>query len=288
MDKQLCRLCLANTAIDCSHVIPKFVYRAIKADSPTGFFRNPHDPNRRFQDGDKLPLLCSECEQRFGTAEQKFQQYAFSPFHTSDKDEFSYGPWLHYFMTSIAWRTLVLDLPGFEADAKNPKSAVRILQTEAERMRTYLLGCDNLASGLRNHAIVLTEGHSGSVELAAVRPNVKIRRSVFGYSIIDRKNEYSGIIHNLAGFMCFYIVKGNPRDKWQGTKVNPSGGEIRQPQQVDSWLVGELLSCIVESGKKLSSMSQSQKAKIDAGVRENPKAKGLRFSKADAEFLTSD
>lgn len=288
MEMQSCQLCLVNPAIRNSHVLPSFLFRAIKFDSPTGFFRNPNDPNRRFQDGDKVPILCDECEQRFGNAERKFEQYVFSAFHNSDKDEFCYGPWLHYFMTSIAWRTLILDLPGFESESKTPRSAVKLLRTEAEKMRTYLLGCDSLARSLRNHAIVWTAGHSGSAELAAAGANVKIRRSVFGYTIIDRVNGHSGVIHNLAGLMCFYIVKGNPRDSWQGTKIVSSGGTIKQPQRVDSWLVGELLSCIVESAKNLSSMSPNQKAKIEEAVRKNPAAQGLRFGKLDADFVVSD
>src|SRR5262245_57540060 len=132
MSVVLCRLCSRHPAIKNSHVIPEFVFRSIKADSPTGFFRNPHNnPNRRVQDGDKLPLLCKDCEQRFGNAEQEFANNVFSPFHKTDRDEFSYGPWLHYFMTSLAWRTLILDLPGLESDLANPRTTIKELEDAA-------------------------------------------------------------------------------------------------------------------------------------------------------------
>ena len=287
MAVKMCRLCLLNPAIEDSHILPRFVFRAIKSDSPTGFFRNPNNPNRRLQDGDKFPLLCTECEQRFGDAESKFARRVFSAFHSSDQDHFDYGPWLHYFMTSLAWRTLILDLPGLESDPANPRYAVTLLMAEAERMRLYLLGANNLAGCLRNHAIAWTKGQCGSAELAAAGPNVKIRRSVFGHSIIDQSNGYMGILHNLAGFMCFYIVKGNPRDAWNGTKVNPSGGAIKQPQRVDSWLMAELLSCIVASAKKMTAMSPTQKQKVDEAVRKNPTARGLRFGELDRRFVVS-
>ena len=287
MAVKMCRLCLLNPAIEDSHILPRFVFRAIKSDSPTGFFRNPNNPNRRFQDGDKFPLLCTECEQRFGDAEGKFARRVFSAFHSSDQDHFRYGPWLHYFMTSLAWRTLILDLPGLESDSANPRNAVTLLKAEVERMRMYLVGANNLAGCLRNHAIAWTKGQCGSAELAAAGPNVKIRRSVFGYSIIDQSNGYLGILHNLAGFMCFYIVKGNPRDAWNGTKVDPSGGEIKQPQRVDSWLMAELLSCIVASAKKMTAMSQTQKEKVNEAVRKNPTARGLRFGELDRRFVVS-
>jgi len=72
MSDVLCRLCVSHQAIENSHVISKLVFRAIKSDSPTGFFRNPNNPNRRLQDGDKLRLLCTNCEQLFGSAERDF------------------------------------------------------------------------------------------------------------------------------------------------------------------------------------------------------------------------
>ncbi|MEE9130848.1 MAG: hypothetical protein V3T84_12575 [Phycisphaerales bacterium] len=288
MSAVLCRLCSSDPAIENSHVISKFVFRAIKSDSPTGFFRNPNNPNRRLQDGDKFRLLCATCEQRFGEAEREFATNIFSPFHNTDQDHFSYGPWLHYYMTSLAWRTLILDLPGLEADAANPRATVAKLAAAAETMRLYLLGGNELARLLRNHAFVFTTAHSGSAELASAGPNVMIRRSVFGYSILHRLYGHSGIIHNLAGFMCFLIVKGNPRDTWNQTKINPTGGEIRPPQRVSSWLMGELLSCIVGSSKKQLAMSEAQQEKVSEAMRKNPSARAFRFRELDKGFSASE
>ena len=204
MSTEMCRLCMLNPAIENSHVEPAFVFRAIKADSPTGYFRNPNNPNHRLQDGDKLRLLCKVCEQRFGDAENDFSKKLFTPFHEMDRNEFRYGPWLHYLMTSLAWRTLILDLPGLEGDTENPRAAVTQLTTSAETMRLYLLGANNLADSLRNHSVVFTTTQSASADLAAAGPNVMIRRSVFGYTIVDQQHGYSAILHNLAGFLCVF------------------------------------------------------------------------------------
>ena len=288
MSAVLCQLCASYPAIDNSHVIPGFVFRAIKSDSPTGFFRNPNNPNRRVQDGDKFPLLCANCEQRFGDAEGEFATNVFSAFHATDQDHFTYGPWLHYFMTSLAWRTLILDLPGLESDTANPRAAVAELKEAAETMRRYLLGASYLATCLRNHAVVWTKGHSGSARLAAAGPNVKIRRSVFGYSFLHRRHGYSGILHNLAGFMCFLIVKGNPRDMWNGTKVAPSGGKIKQPQRVSSWVMGELLTCIAEFAPKLATMSEAQQETVGKAMRKNPNAPALRFRELDKRLIVGE
>lgn len=288
MSAELCRLCVQNPAIENSHVIPRFVFRAIKSDSPTGFFRNPNNPNLRRQDGDKVRLLCTDCEQRFGDAEKEFAINIFSDFHQDDQDHFSYGPWLHYFMTSLAWRTLVLDLPDLELDNANPRAAVTQLSEAAETMRLYLLGSSNLAVCLRNHAVVWTKCDSASADMAAVGPNVMIRRSVFGYSVLDRTHGYSAVLHNLAGFMCFLIVKGKPQDTWSATKVNPAGGKLKPPQHVNSWLIGELLNCIAESAQKQSAISDAQQQKVSAAMEKNPSALGLRFRELDKQLLARE
>jgi hypothetical protein len=279
----LCRLCRQLPAIKNSHALPAFVFRALKTDSPTGFFRNPNNPNLRRQDGDKHELLCEECEGRFGKSEHRFDVHIFDEFHKHDRDHFAYGPWLHYFMTTLAWRILVLDLPGFAADSTIPKSLLSQLADIEVTMRNYLLGSTHLAGCLRNHAVAWTVGHIASAELAASGPNVAIRRSVFGYTVLDRRNGQSAVLHNLAGFMCFLIVKGNPLDKWSGTKINSAGGRIRQPQKVSSSFMGELLGCVVESSRNHSRISALQQQKVAHAMAKNPNAASLRFQHLDEQ-----
>ncbi len=77
--------------------------------------------------------------------------------------------------------------------------------------------------------------------------------------------------------MCFLIVKGNPRDTWNGTKVKPLGGELTQPQCVDSWLVAELLSTITDAADGFGEMSERQRERVEAAVGKNPSAPAMRF-----------
>ncbi|MCH7993918.1 MAG: hypothetical protein IIB57_05685, partial [Planctomycetes bacterium] len=186
------------------------------------------------------------------------------------------------------WRTLILDLPGLKADVANPRATVEELAVAAETMRQYLLGASSLAGRLRNHAVAWTKADSGSAEVAAMGPNVMIRRSAFGYSVLHRLHGYSGILHNLAGFMCFLIVKGNPQDTWDGTKVTPFGGKIKHPQRVSSWLMGELLNCVVEFAQDQAPMSEVQQRKVRETMRNNPSARGLRFRELDNGIVVSD
>lgn len=275
--EQMCRLCKKNPAIENSHVIPAFVFRAIKSDSPTGFFRNANAPNRRLQDGDKEPLLCAQCESVFAAAEGEFAKLVFSPFHNQDKDHFTYGPWLHYFMTSLAWRTLILDLPGLESNPNIPRSMVDHLSRARNTMERYLLGASRLGAQLHNHAFVFTAVHACSEELASLGPNVMMRRSVFGYTVVADKG-YAAVMHNLGGFLCFLIIKGNPRDSWQNTKVDPISGILEQPQKVNSWLWAEMIDCLAEAAKtKENLQSQVQRRKTLDAMKKNPTAKSLRF-----------
>ncbi len=282
----LCKLCRTSEAIENSHVISKLVYRAIKSDSPTGFLRNPFSPNRRLQDGDKLPLLCTDCEERFSVWEHEFAQKVFLPFHNSDQDRFSYGPWFHRFLSSVAWRTLILDIPDLEQDPRNPRHIIAELCQSEELLRGYLLGTDALGAVLKNHVIAWTGGDVASPELSAVGPNVAIRRSVGGYTLIDRDNGYSAVISNLAGLICVFHIKARSRDTWRGTKVSHENGNISQPQNVRSWIMHDFFQLLIESREAFKQLSEVQAAKILDSASKNPEAKAIRFYERDRRIET--
>jgi 5-methylcytosine-specific restriction endonuclease McrA len=104
-----CALCGSDGPLKDSHIIPSFVSDKIKNNSPAGFLRGGiADPNMRRQDGDKLKLLCGDCEQRFSIAEKKFAEEVFAPYHETGQTAFQYEDWLSYFICSVNWRTLHL------------------------------------------------------------------------------------------------------------------------------------------------------------------------------------
>jgi hypothetical protein len=61
-----CRLCLKQSELENSHIIPSFLYRWLKETSGTGFLRFGRNPNRRVQDGLKEYWLCPTCEDLLG------------------------------------------------------------------------------------------------------------------------------------------------------------------------------------------------------------------------------
>lgn len=52
-----CALCHEEAKPEKNHIIPKFVYRSMKKNSPTGNIRLASQPNRVIQDGDKQAML---------------------------------------------------------------------------------------------------------------------------------------------------------------------------------------------------------------------------------------
>ena len=93
-----------------SHIIPKGVYRRsrIKENS---HFKNHFHPEEIFQDGEKIYMLCGDCEKFFTSYETPFfntylnkylRQPSFSLSNPSAEIEF-------YFLT-VAWRVLYDDL----------------------------------------------------------------------------------------------------------------------------------------------------------------------------------
>lgn len=71
----LCRYCEKNEAIKNSHIIPSFIFKWIKETSLTGFIRTNILPNKRVQDGQKYPLLCTTCENSFSKLENEFKKF---------------------------------------------------------------------------------------------------------------------------------------------------------------------------------------------------------------------
>jgi hypothetical protein len=65
----VCAYCGKNPPIENSHILPKWTIRFALDGSVTGKLRATDEINRRVQDAEKLPLLCSECEGIFSKRE---------------------------------------------------------------------------------------------------------------------------------------------------------------------------------------------------------------------------
>lgn len=92
-----------------SHIYPKFVIEWARKTG-SNFLRPHTTPNRRMQDGYKIPLLSDEAEQMFSIREKWFAENVFHPYLKDSTITFLYNENLFYFAISMLWRILVMEL----------------------------------------------------------------------------------------------------------------------------------------------------------------------------------
>lgn len=105
----VCRLCNQEKKLAGSHIIPKMFYKHIKEKSITHGIRLTSDPNKRLQDGLKLPFLCHDCELLFSKYEKYFSDIFFQKAKNDTLGIEKYNTRddkLRYFILSVAWRCL--------------------------------------------------------------------------------------------------------------------------------------------------------------------------------------
>ncbi|QSX05940.1 hypothetical protein JYG23_00275 [Sedimentibacter sp. zth1] len=70
-----CALCKKkNIELRNSHIVPRLVYQRIKSH-PNTRFRNIFSIKDIYQDGEKKPMLCAECEKFFNNYETTYILY---------------------------------------------------------------------------------------------------------------------------------------------------------------------------------------------------------------------
>lgn len=282
----LCKLCRSNEATPKSHIIPAFVTRSIKRASPTGYLRSPYSPNVRVQDGYSMPLMCGICEQRFCRAERSFANTVFHPFCQDDHDTFDYGPWLHYFMTSLSWRTLVLDIPTMGEATVELQDIAR---NACERDRKYLLGDEAAGDDIEQHLVLfggpLAEVLKTGEDLIRTGPHVSLRCTASGYVTWSNSLGSLAVVHNLAGVFCARLIARSPHEEWENSEIRSSGGKFAPPQRIKSWLVDVVTQDLADDMRRLrDSISDDQRSAINASAASRPTAAAHRFHRADEQI----
>lgn len=262
-----CALCGNVDTLKLSHIIPKFVFRYLKKDSFTGRLRQISDPNRPIQDGDKQELLCGVCEERFSAKETKFTNNIYHPFKQSGFTETTYEEgWLHYFITSVNWRTLLLDIASFEhdEDQSNKITDKQLAQLKkAEKiMREYLLGERREIDSIENHIFFFDTIESAGGGVAHLDIYSALHGSAFGYTVVNSLGAIY-VFANLTGILIVTVIKKHSKEVWKNTYVKLSAGKIKTPQIVkESPLTGEFFFLAEQRETFMGAMSDKQKNQI--------------------------
>lgn len=120
--KSICKLCLKDSELRNSHIIPEFFYKPMY-DSKHRFFQLSLEQNKKnkyVQKGLREYLLCNDCEQHINEYEKYANRVMFYEKHLSIKqdDKIDIIEGLDYrlmklFQLSILWRASISSLPTF-------------------------------------------------------------------------------------------------------------------------------------------------------------------------------
>ena len=269
-----CALCKKESELKLSHIIPKFVFRYLKKDSFTGKIRKVSDPNKPLQDGDKMSLLCNDCEQLFSRKEVQFANKIYYPFKKEGFNKLNYdGNWLNHFITSVNWRILYLDIEGFE-EKKNDQNKItenqlNSLKKAEEIMRLYLLGKRMNLDNIENHIFFFDKLELVGEEVAHIHPHSSIQGSAYSYTFLT-KPDLIYVFTNLTGIIIVTIIKKYSKEKWKNTYVKNEPGIIKAPQSSNSPVMSELLYIDKQRQKYLQGISEKQRQQILDKIKENP------------------
>jgi len=109
--KGICALSGKEAELQLSHIYPKFAVKYLRSTSNNGRLRGYDNVNLIKQDGLKKYLLSRDAEQRFSVAETWFANNIFHPATKDGLTDFAYDNHLYYFITSLLWRALQVELP---------------------------------------------------------------------------------------------------------------------------------------------------------------------------------
>lgn len=152
----ICALCKKKECIQLSHIVPKFIDRNLKKTSVSRI-RNTGNLNKPVQDIEKHYLLCHDCEELFSRSETWFSNNIFYPYMRNGKNSFNYDENMHFFLSSLSWRSLYLDIMDFVQNGGIGIDALQCLINSENILKNYLLKKRKDIGQIENHIFFLIE-----------------------------------------------------------------------------------------------------------------------------------
>lgn len=264
-----CALCHEIRELEESHIIPKFVFRYLRKTSH-GAVRNLDNPNKVVQDSEKHYLLCGDCEDLFSVYETKFANKIFYPYQKDGVRKFSYDKDLFYFLTSVSWRSLYLDIIDFVTNYNTIDIDSEIIGylTEKERdMREYLLGKSNHINSIENHIFFFDDIKEFYTDGSILKPHVTFHRTESSYTIVDKSYKTYATITNMMGIIIFTIYRKNDVEVWENTEIINGDGIIEAKDQfINSVCSNELIDIMKRVENSSNDVSEKQQNKINSKI----------------------
>lgn len=222
-NEQECLLCLKMADLQCSHIVPAFVFRWMKRSSISRTLRSAQAPNRRIQDGPKRPWLCRECESRLSGWETDFANKLFHPILADGRATHRYSSWMALFCASLCWRTLKLARLEVEC---NFLQADRLSLTDKalHRWREFIFGRAADPGKFELHFIPL----DGIVSAVGGELHPFINRYLaLGVDAEILEDEANLMVYvKLPRMVILGMVQPESLKAWKGTRVRIKEGSI--------------------------------------------------------------
>ncbi len=258
--KGQCALCRKNKELQLSHIVPHFVGRKMIKTAP-GNIRMTNEPNIVAQDIEKHYMLCHDCEELFSARERWFASNIFNPWQDHKQEQFSYDENLTYFIISLSWRSLYLDLEEFSCDPTFDREVLMIMLRAENIMRDYLLEKRQDISDIQNHIFFFDRIETASNYDFDKNPSVAMHRSITSYSAYNGKTSFT--VSNLMGIMIVTFYSMDAEEEWINTQImNGSGTIVASNQGIKSVVGQEIKHWMDVAENAKNNLSDNQKNKI--------------------------
>lgn len=261
----ICAFCSQQTLLRDSHVLPAFVYRWLRGRSGAGHIRHTDNPNRRVQDGLKLPWLCGDCEAKFARYETAFATKVFHPWHAGTH-RISYEDWLLKFCVSVSWRVLRY-ARGRNKDAQYTTEQQTLMDEADACWRAFLQDKVPHPGEFEQHLLIFDILQSTTIPDLPTNSN----RFMTGAVTLDIVGSDRSLMTfaKLGRFWIFGLIqKGSNR--WEGTKVHVKNGQLKPDKfVVPAGLIHTIREKATHVSARMGAISSTQRAKIEKNVLDN-------------------
>lgn len=119
-----------------SNIIPKAIYKRTKSFKNSRF-RSFYEPKEIFQDGEKKPMLCYDCEEFFSKYETKFTNLFLDKYLENPLDKLpTITEEINFYILTVAWRIIYDDLCNLTSYTND--SERKFLEEYEHKLRKFL------------------------------------------------------------------------------------------------------------------------------------------------------
>jgi len=279
--KGSCALCLRESLLRNSHIIPSFFGTYLKHTSATGYLRSGDSPNVRIQDLPRQKLLCSSCEGRLAVWEKYFKENVLKSVQTDGLKQLRYSPSLLPFLVSLSWRILVIQR---ELLSRTHPHFARAVSRTLENWRLFLLGERN-QPGSEHHMFVIAGVPTKMPDHSHEKMLHYLLRGIDACTVGDSRTLF--VYTKPLRLLVFSPVIPTSVKGWINTRVYSGVGKLISPQQIEMPGFLDFLNSRVTDGHA-KQVSDIQARRIREAIIKQPKralaSESYRVNEATKQF----